>query len=443
MTRMTVRDAGWLPHDQIRVIGPLTGVTPATVRESLLALHRSDPGHPALCRLDRGGGRWVALRPGDFAALLDGAVTDGAVTDGAVTDGAVTDGAVTDGGATKLAGDAEAVRGALMAQEPDGRPLRVLVRGGFVGVRMSHAVGDGRVLNALLPHLLGVTVIEPLRRTRLPLARAAARWYGADPRRLRTMLTVPRPVLPGFPPGAPVRPWCPDPCSHYARSRDDLLPEVRAWRDRHLPGVSVAAVLFAATRAAFEECGLAPGHPGLMIQVDARRYLPPAAVVRGNFTAAQYVEPADARDPRAVHEALGAAIAAGRPLTTLALRHLRALCDLRAARPGRRTAARPDTVRVDPLPVLTMTHHGRLDYGGLPWACPPGDRVLMSAPTTDGADGVTVSYLELAGALHVNVAYHRSTFDETAMRRVADLLCADPTGLVGRPRQPASSAGRA
>lgn len=434
--RMSVRDAGWLPHYQVRVIGPLAGVTPSTVRESLLALHGHDPRHPALCRLDRAARRWVPLGAEEFAAAVAGNVAqlprkfaqlpgNVAQLPGDVTD-LSRDVTQLHGGDRGTTGPAVLLRRVLIGQEPDEWPLRVLLHGGFVGIRMSHAVGDGRVLNALVPALLGAAGSAPHSpgRTRLPLARASLRYLARDPRRLVMMLAVPRPVLPGTAPDAPLRAWRPDPAAYHVRSREDLLPRLREWRDGHLPGVSVAALLFAATQAAFEESGLAPGHPGLMIQVDARRYLPRTAVVRGNFSAAQYVEPGDPRNPRAVHEALGVAIAAGRPLTTLAVRDLDAL---RSHRP----AAAPDRVPVDPAPRLTLTHLGRLDhYAALPWACPPEQRVLMSAPTTDGAEGVTVSYAELAGALHVNVTYQRSVFDEAAMCRAADLVCADPVGLI-------------
>jgi len=58
--------------------------------------------------------------------------------------------------------------------------------------------------------------------------------------------------------------------------------------------------------------------------------------------------------------------------------------------------------------------------------------VLMSAPTTAGTEGVTVSFAELDGAIHVNVTYHRSTFEEAAVRRATELICADPVGLLTR-----------
>jgi hypothetical protein len=403
--RMSVRDADWLRYDHLRVIGPLVGVTTTTVRDALRTLHAMDPGNPAVCRVD--GHRWVPVDPVRYRAALAGDVSE-------------------------LDGDASGepavvLRGALAAEPLGDRPVRVLLHRGFAGIRVSHAIGDGRVFSALVPRLFGAAIVPSPRPVRLPLLRATVGYFGRDPRRVGALLRVPRPVLPEPGPHEPSRPWRPDPASHYARSTVDLLPRLREWRAARLPGVSTAAVLFGAARAAFEECGLAPDHPGLMVLVDARRYLSGrfmGGFVGGNFTAAQYLEPSDPRDPRAIHEAIGAAVAAGRPLTSLALRDLHALR-------SRRATPVPDRVRVHPAPRLTLTHVGRLDgFAGLPWACPPAGRVLMSAPTPGGTEGVTVSFAELDGAIHVNVTYHRSTFDEAAVRRAAELICADPVGLL-------------
>jgi hypothetical protein len=409
---MSVRDANWLRFDHLRVIGPLVGVTTTTVRDALTTLHAMDPGNPAVCRVHgRRGPRWVPAGPAEYRAALDGDVSE------------------LDGGTGTGAGGAEpavVLRGALAAEPLGDRPLRVLLYRGFAGIRVSHAIGDGRVFSALVPQVFGAGIAPSPRPVRLPLARAAASYFGRDPRRAGALVRVPRPVLPEPGPEEPYRPWRPDPWSHYARSAEDLLPRLREWRAARLPGVSAAAVLFAAARAAFEECGLAPDHQGLMVLVDARRYLP-GRFVRGNFTAAQYLEPSDPRDPRSVHEAIGAAVAAGRPLTSLAL------TDLYGLRSRGRVPPVPDRVRLRPAPRLTLTHVGRLDgFAGLPWAGPPADRVLMSAPTPGGTEGVTVSFAELDGAIHVNVTYHRSTFDEASVRRAAELICADPVGLVTR-----------
>jgi hypothetical protein len=239
------------------------------------------------------------------------------------------------------------------------------------------------------------------------------------------LLRTPRPVTPPSDPGAGHRPWRPDPQAHYARSGADLLGQVRAWRDEHLPGVSGAAILFAAAWAAFEECGLRPEHPGTIILVDARRYLPKGATVDGNFATGPYIAPARPRDARAVQEALDRSLAIGQPLGVLAGLDLRSLL----SRDPLSTTA--DTVRVEPRPHLALTHVGRLTtYAGLPWAAPATGRVMRSVPTVAGPESVTVSLGELAGVLHLNISYHRSTFEDKPVRRAAELICADPVALL-------------
>jgi hypothetical protein len=96
-----------------------------------------------------------------------------------------------------------------------------------------------------------------------------------------------------------------------------------------------------------------------------------------------------------------------------------------------RPGAVPRQVAAQPRPQLTFTHLGRLDaYRDLPWAAEPGQRRNISVPTTAGPEAVTVSFSELAGVLHLNVSFHRSTFDPAAVRRAARLVCRYPVELV-------------
>jgi hypothetical protein len=445
---MSLRDGEWLSYDHVRVVGPLTGVTAPMIRETLIALHRQHPEHPGVCRIDRAARRRIPLSTAEYAYLVD---TDVAVhawpepgTSEAVAVAAARAAQAARAATEERTGTdphevatAEALRDAVAALRLDDRPLKVLVCNDFVGIRMSHSVGDGRVFNTLVPEILGAGAAGRAPRlpfprpTRLPLARACLRFFGRDPRRVATLLKMPRPVLPEPAADEPRRAWQPDVCSTYVRSDADVLGTLRQWRDTHRPGVSGAALLFAATGAAFEECGLDPSGPGIMVLVDARRYLSKNATVDGNFAPAQYVVPSDTLDPRAIHEVMSAAVAAGRPLSSLALR------DLYSLRPGTGTPTEPTQVRLRPSPQLTLTHIGRLEeYSGLPWACPPAQRMMLSAPTPGGPEAVTVTFAEMAGAIHLNVTFHRSTFEEKAVRRVAELICADPVALIDahRPR---------
>jgi hypothetical protein len=254
------------------------------------------------------------------------------------------------------------------------------------------------------------------------VARAVLHHFGRHPAGLLRAVGVGRPPGPG---SGPTLPWRPD-LRYRSVSSADALGEVRAWRDRYAPGVSAAAVLFAATPVALTRAGLPPRWPGVMVLVDARRYLPAGGTVAGNFAAAQYLRPVDLTDPRAVHDALTAELARGRPLAILARGTARLLVI-----PGTRPGPPPGRVPVAPRPELTLTHIGRLDaYTDLPWAGPPAGWRNISVPTPAGPAAMTVSLSELAGVLHVNVSYHASTFDPARVDTAVELLCGDPVGLV-------------
>jgi hypothetical protein len=411
--RLPARDRGWLALDNLRVLGPFAGVTAAGLRDALRGMHAARPTDPAVCLLDRPNARWVSLSVAGFAAFSDRLVV-----------------AVDDPGGDDATA-ADAVTRYLIDASLDDRPLLLATCRGVVGAKISHAVGDGRVVNTLFPELVraaaegrpaGPEFPVP---TRLPAARAVLHHFGRHPRRLLGALPLARPPATGTGTVGQASPWRPDVAYTSVRSAN-ALSDIRAWRDSELPGVSTAAVLFAATAAAFARCGLAPKWPGAVVLVDVRRYLPPGCAVNGNFSWGHYLRPADLTDPRAVHETLAGELSAGGALAMLALRTGRLMLS-----PRRGTAPVPETVGRRPRPELTLTHVGRLDgYTDLPWAAPAERRHNISVPTTGGPEAVTVSFTELSGALYINASFHRSTFDADAVDRAVRLVRRDPVGLV-------------
>jgi hypothetical protein len=403
-TRVRARDRGWLGLDSLRVVGPFEGVAADGLRAALAGLHAARPDHPAVCLIDRRATRWVRLSAGEFAGHAATAVVTVDVPPGE--------------------DPADLVTRYLLGTPLDHRPLLLAVAGGHVGLKVSHAVGDGRVVNALLPELIqaaaGHVPTAPDPAPAAPVARAVLHHFGRHPGRLFRALPAARPPVTG----AATVPWRPDAAYVSVRSAT-ALGEIREWRDAHLPGVSATAIQFAAMAAALRRCGLPAGGPGAVVLVDARRYLPAGRGADGNFSWGLYLRPDELTDPRAVHRALVGELASGSALAMLALRAGRML--VTAHRPGpvpRRVPARP-------RPRLTFTHLGRLAaYRDLPWACEPGRRRNISVPTTSGPEAVTVSFSDLAGVLHLNVSFHRSTFDPAAVRRAAQLVCRYPVELV-------------
>jgi len=252
--------------------------------------------------------------------------------------------------------------------------------------------------------------------------RALARHFGTAPATVLPALRVRRPPVPdpGTGPAAVPAP----PVHLHARTGAGALDALRRHRDRYAPGVSVVAAVAAALYRTLDRGAGTPLAPGLVVLVNARRYLPSASTVDGNFAWGQYLEPGDPGDPGAVDAALRAELAGGRPLAMLALRDARAL--LPAWPPQARARPAPGTGGTGPL-VLTVTHYGRLDgYRGLPWRVPAPDRCFLAAPAPAGPTGITVALAELDGVLHLSAGCHPGTVAPQRVRHALELVAADP-----------------
>jgi hypothetical protein len=415
--RLSLRDRGWLGHEVLRVIGPLSGLSVARLREALVRLHRADPLRPALSRLDRVARHWVPLPSEEFAGWVRDLVLDCSPAAPATYGLAGLAGSDTDG-------DLAGLRRYLLAHPMGDRPLLLGVRGDVLGMRLSHAAGDGRTASALLMELL---LPGPVRRTttgRHAFLRAAGRHFGRYPGRALGALSHGRPPYLGLSSGGPDHSWAPDQACRYAYSPAGLVAELTRYRDRRLPGVSMAALLSAALPVALTRVGLHSARPGLTVLVDTRRFLPGSVPVEGNFTHAQYLRPADPTDPRAVDAVLRAELHSGRPLARL--RDARAL--LPGGSPGRRAVPAPAV----PRPELTVAHLNRFDPDGLlSWLGDGRHRRFASAPDPASPAAVSVSFTELDGVLHASAGFHGSTFRPELVGAALDLLVTDPVGLLG------------
>ena len=403
--RLSVRDRSFLTTDMAKVIGPLAGVTAADLRRAVRQLYAERPATKALLRLDRDAGRWRPVAAADLPAWADGLVIDLGPAD-----------------------DAEAVVARLMAEPLRDRPLVFGAGGAYAGIRLNHATGDARVASPLFAEVMqaaasGRTARNPLPTVRLPLLRAVAHHFGRHPGRIPAALKVRRtPEL--LEPHAGQVPWTPAPAHHWARSAPGATAQLRRWRDEHAAGVSIAAVLFAAASAAFARCVDAAPRPGVVVLVDARRYLPPGTPVDGNFASGQYVQPHDVTDPRAVHDAMTEQLSFGRSLTMLALHNVRL-----GLLPRRATV--PRTAAAHPRPQLSLTYLGRTDaYADLPWVAPDTERRMIDVVGTTGPEGVTVAIEEIGGTLHATTTYHANVFDAGDVAAATEALIRDPAALL-------------
>jgi hypothetical protein len=407
--RMSLRERAWLPLEFIRTVGPVTGVDRDGLVAALTGLHANDPAHPAVSRLDRDNGRWLTMGSTDFAAYAAEAVT---AVDGPVTPDELS---------------------AMLHAEPRAHhPVRLLVGNGYVALKVAHVYGDADPVNRLLRSLIlaaasGSPADVPRERRRRQLTKALWNQFGRHPKRWRDGLRIEKP-----PADRPLGPedsvaWRPQIGNESMHSLE-VMAKMRAWRDEHAPGVSTSAIAYAAFIGALRHCGLGGHSDGAVFLADARRYLPKGdQVVDGNFCWGQYLSPVDLTSPAAIQQALKAELGTGRMLTMMALRETR----LGLGKVQGMPHPYPDRVSTDRRQVVTLGNQGRHDLlSDLPWAAEPADRVNHSIPTLCGPQDVTLCTSEMNGVLHVDITYHRTSYDQATMRRVAELVVTDPVGMI-------------
>ena len=405
-TRLTLHERAWLPLEYIRTVGPLTGVTAERVRAALIGLHAADPTHRAVSRLDRTGGRWLHLDAPTFAAYVTEAVTD-----------------LGDGPA-----DFDAMTRELQSEPRAHHPVRFLVGGGYVAMKVAHSYGDAGPVNTLLREVVRAAgeeraaVIPPMPR-RFALPGAWWQTFGKHPGRWSDALKMAR--TPHFETGDE-RPWTANLTVQTARSAD-VLGKMRVWRDEHAPGVTTSAITFAAFTAALRELGFRPDLAGATFLADARRYLPEGVTVESNFCFGPYLTPASLVDPMAIHKTLKGELATGGMLTMMLLRESKLAVTGAPGFPD----PYPSTAPADPLVRLTFSNQGRHDVlADLPWAIDPAHRVNQSVPTLNGPEGITLTTSEMGGVLHLEATFHASTYDPAMVSRALELVCADPAALI-------------
>jgi O-antigen/teichoic acid export membrane protein len=406
ITKLTLHERAWLPLEYIRTVGPLTGVTAARIRAALIGLHAADPTHRAVSRLDRSGARWVHMDATAFSAYVREAVTD-----------------LGDGPA-----DFDAMTRRLQAEPRAHHPVRILVGGGYVAMKVAHAYGDAGPVNTLLRELVRAAGeeraarIAPQSLPRWALFRA---WWHQfrSPRRWGDALKMARtPQVEAVDP----QPWTAELTVETARSAD-VLGKMRAWRDDHAPGVTTSAITFAAFAAALRELRLDPDLSGATFLADARRYLGSGVSIDSNFCFGPYLRPADLTDPAAIHTAVKAELATGGMLTMMLLRAGK-LAVIGA--PGY-PEPYPSEAPAAPRPRITFSNQGRHDVlADLPWAIDAPARVNQSVPTLNGPEGITLTTSEMGGVLHLEATFHASTYDPAVVARALTLVCTDPAALI-------------
>jgi hypothetical protein len=391
--RIALVDRPGLAISTAVVFGPLETPGADALRRALRRLAADQPRHRLFARLDRGRARW--LHPG--ATELEQRCAELVVED------------------ELDVARPERTMERLLALDCGDQPIRLLVGPDGAGAVFTHAFGDGAYINELLPELLRAAREDRAPRLPVegaqPLFRAVARFYLRRPRRIARLLAAPRGALPADEPAALPPRWG----VLHARSAPGFFTHLRHQRIADGRRVSSAATVFAdARRAADRRLGLPCA--GLTIVADCRRYAR-RRNVPGNFSTGLRLAVSDARSPEAVAEAIKEAIAAGRPLATLAL------AALGSARRGTGavTVCRPD---------LSLSYLGHLRaYRDLPWL--DGARATYAGIGTPHNPGeVNLTLAELGDALQVTAVFDRGRY---AVADVAALLADLVRGLEEAP----------
>jgi O-antigen/teichoic acid export membrane protein len=409
--RMALRERMWLPFEYIRTVGPLTGVTADGLRKALIGLHDTNPAHRAVSRLDRDTARWQELDADTFAAYVKEAVTPVTGSDA----------------------KPDAMSRRLQAEPRAHHPVRILVGGGYVAIKVAHAYGDAGPVNTLVRELIlaaaeGRSADFVDAGPKRPLRRGLWKQFGPRRGRLNLRAAV-QLAAPPAPSTEDARPWQADITVRTTRSTE-ALGRMRAWRDEHAPGTTTAAISFAAFTGALKRVGFTPDETGGVFLFDARRYVPDGAGIGGNFCWGQYLTPSSLTDPQVIHKALKAELASGRILAMMGLKETK----IAVAGASGWPAAYPTETGAEPRPRLTFSNQGRHDVlADLPWSAGNGKRVNHSVPTLSSPEGITLTTSEMGGALHLEATFHASTYDPALVQRALELVCAEPADLVDAP----------
>jgi hypothetical protein len=470
--RIAARDRLWGSTQVAGVIGPLDPPDPPALRAVLSDLGERTPDHRVVSQVNRRGSRWqpvtASLRRRGLAAHV-----------------VESDTSLAERGVGPLLED-------LLGRRVTPGGFRLVVGTDYVGLSGSHLLGDVWLLNDLLTGVvLSATAVTPLpdRLTRddesWPLVRSLVRFWMTHPSQVIPLLATaryttllqgvhlprpPRAVNPGSG-GLPAvthiggddrRPTGQTrPAVVFARSDTAAVRDLDRWRRAH-PGTSAMAVHISLAERALQTVGLAPATPRRTVLVDARRYLPPRAHVTGNFVVGQGLTLADWTDPMAVSALLDRVLDAGRPLVTLAC-----VSAWEALRGGMRRWSGQDwpaTAASAPADPGLPEMEGTLTYsvlGALPGTArlakhaidkqpfvtagrgnpAPGRPAFGIGTSADGPRGLTVTILHFDGALQVSIGFCEPHHDTAQVQRAADVLCADPVGLLDSPLPSRIAAG--
>lgn len=305
---------------------------------------------------------------------------------------------------TDLLAAVRATRGDAVA---DG--IRILRSPDHLAIDFCHGLGEVAFLILVLDGLFGAVdtsdpeFLEPYRHSMPPLATAALRTFGSDPRRVAALLDIhrrrPIPTAEADEPAS--GPFRPAPATRFIGLPAAVVTELRERRDRTMPGVSLIAMLTHALWEGFRSVGLAVDDI-VKIPFDVRRYLRRGTDTLASFTAGLDFAMDPAGGPARLQAEMDRSARCGRPVANLVLGSLKARRGYSEERQGH--PARP---RVRLL-------HSNLARGARTQHWPYTDHAaaqVLVASDPIGPEGVTVTSAWMSGNLWLTAEFHESVFD--------------------------------
>lgn len=303
-------------------------------------------------------------------------------------------------------------------------PLTLVRYPNHLGLKMAHAVGDGRQFLTVMAAALhtaysGELVQWPVKPAgRFPLATAVLRTFGKRPGVIRqTFADRSAHQVPAGPQGEG-KPWTPSRRSHQTVVARDKVDELFAWGSEFAPGASKFALQMTVVLRALHQVGLDIS-PNVGVVVDLRRYLG-WRFIDGNFIAAVPMNLNWKMSPAEVSAYIKATNTSGRPLASQILTSLRLSGEMPA----------PTSVEEDGLPRVTFSNLSFApEIDSLPFL-PDVPIVYAGSVATEGPLGITILTGETSRAVVFGSTFHDNVVDPAAFAQAMDLVKADPVGLM-------------
>lgn len=322
-------------------------------------------------------------------------------------------------------------------------PIWVAIAGDWLFIYLDHGIGDGWMTLGLTASILSgepneVAPWQKLALTPHPLRTALLTVLKQNPllplqsvRDMAKNRNRPGPAGPGR-----STPWAPDNGAAYSYGTTESFNEMMTWRDKHLPGVSSAALHIAAKVRALREVGLEPDNT-INLLVDGRRYLPRDGLVTSNFAAGAGLALEDAGNPEEVAAMVVHATRRGRAATTLLATSARLARAKNRGGPGVEDA---DSVPVPAQPRLAFTDMGRTraiePLGWLDQSRVDTHYVACVSPA--GPEFITFAGGRVFGQVNDTASFHRNVFDQKLVAQALQLAVTEPVRLLSSPELSAS-----